>query len=291
MSRFNCRRFAVFFVLSASFLPVAYSTVPSTFTYQGSLKQNGAPMTGNYSMEFRITNSAGALYWSSGVRTINIQDGLYKVDLAPGAAVNWTTADPYMEIKLGTATLLPREKITSSVYALMAKELEGGIPGMTGEIRMWTTATPPDGWFICNGSTASRTTYAALFAVIGTTFGSGDGSTTFNIPDFRGRTPIGSGTGSGLTPRTLAGTVGAETHTHSITHKHRTDTVNSGGALAVAQNPFGTDGSFTGTVATFAASGPASAWPYQLTDDSTNSTSGAGSSMQPSLIINFIIKN
>lgn len=49
----------------------------------------------------------------------------------------------------------------------------------------------PKGWLECNGSTVSRTTYADLFNVIGTTFGSGDGNTTFNLPDMRGRTPVG----------------------------------------------------------------------------------------------------
>lgn len=51
--------------------------------------------------------------------------------------------------------------------------------------------TPPAGWLLCYGQAISRTTYADLFAVIGTTFGVGDGSTTFNLPDFRGRVGIG----------------------------------------------------------------------------------------------------
>lgn len=55
----------------------------------------------------------------------------------------------------------------------------------------WCTDTPPTGWLLCYGQAVSRTTYSALFAVIGTTFGNGDGSTTFNMPDFRGRLPLG----------------------------------------------------------------------------------------------------
>lgn len=62
---------------------------------------------------------------------------------------------------------------------------------ITGEIRMWSTPTPPAGWFSCDGSLVSRATYSALFAVIGTTYGVGDGSTTFAIPNFSSRTPIG----------------------------------------------------------------------------------------------------
>lgn len=65
-----------------------------------------------------------------------------------------------------------------------------------GTILDFAAATAPSGYLVCDGSAVSRTTYSALFAVIGTTWGSGDGSTTFNIPDFRGRTSIGSGTGT-----------------------------------------------------------------------------------------------
>lgn len=62
---------------------------------------------------------------------------------------------------------------------------------MPGEIRMWATATAPDGWLRCEGQAISRTTYSNLFAIIGTTYGVGNGSTTFNLPDFIGRVPVG----------------------------------------------------------------------------------------------------
>ena len=71
-------------------------------------------------------------------------------------------------------------------------------------------ASAPFLW--CNGAAVSRTTYANLFNVIGTTYGSGDGSTTFNVPDTRGRTIINQGTGSGLTERTIGQTGGSERH-------------------------------------------------------------------------------
>jgi hypothetical protein len=53
----------------------------------------------------------------------------------------------------------------------------------TGMVQMWTTATAPSGFLFCNGAAISRSTYAILFGVIGTTYGSGDGSTTFNLPN------------------------------------------------------------------------------------------------------------
>ena len=76
-----------------------------------------------------------------------------------------------------------------------------------GFIAAWPGNTPPDGWLVCNGATISRTTYADLFAAIGTTYGSGDGSTTFKIPDYQGDFLRGflSGTSSAIGTRQAEG--------------------------------------------------------------------------------------
>ena len=83
-----------------------------------------------------------------------------------------------------------------------------------GTILDFAAATAPTGYLVCDGSAVSRTTYAALFAVIGTTWGAGNGSTTFNVPDLRGRTAIGAGTGtaSDATAHALGSNGGTETH-------------------------------------------------------------------------------
>ena len=74
-----------------------------------------------------------------------------------------------------------------------------------GSLMMWATATAPSQWLLCNGAAVSRNLYAALFSVIGTTYGAGDGSTTFNVPNLAGRVPRGvNGT------YTLASTGGAD---------------------------------------------------------------------------------
>ncbi|MBL8033901.1 MAG: tail fiber protein [Leptospiraceae bacterium] len=72
---------------------------------------------------------------------------------------------------------------------------QNGPPGL---IVAYGGATAPTGWFICNGTTVSRTTYAALFTAIGTTFGSGNGTTTFHLPDLRGRFLRGADQGAGV---------------------------------------------------------------------------------------------
>ena len=90
-----------------------------------------------------------------------------------------------------------------------------------GEINMFAGSTAPMGWLICNGSAVSRTTYSALFAVIGTTYGTGDGSTTFNLPDFRNNFPVGAGSTYSLNSKGGSNTVTLNvnqipSHNHTI---------------------------------------------------------------------------
>lgn len=82
-----------------------------------------------------------------------------------------------------------------------------------GVILMYAGATPPGGFMLCNGNQVSRITYPALFTAIGTAWGVGDGTTTFNLPDLMGRVAAGAGAGAGLTNRVLGTKFGAETHT------------------------------------------------------------------------------
>jgi microcystin-dependent protein len=110
----------------------------------------------------------------------------------------------------------------------------------TGSILMYGAAAAPTGYVLCDGSAISRTTFAALFAVIGTTWGVGDGSTTFNVPDLGGRSPFGKATAG--TFATLAATGGAETHTlvtselpahtHTYLNYDAAGSVTGGGAIS-----------------------------------------------------------
>lgn len=112
-----------------------------------------------------------------------------------------------------------------------------------GTIVWYGSSATPTGYLKCDGSIVSRETYTSLFAVVGETYGAGDGASTFQLPDLRGRSPLGSGTGSGLTARTAGTSVGEETHvltsaeiashTHSIAespHTHTWPAVGSAGA-------------------------------------------------------------
>ena len=107
----------------------------------------------------------------------------------------------------------------------------GGV--VIGSITAYAGSTAPNGYLICDGSAISRTDYAKLFEVIGTTYGSGDGSTTFNIPDCRESALVGIGTrGSGVATHDTY-TLGEfkddqlQSHTHSYNYP-RSDSFNGG---------------------------------------------------------------
>lgn len=78
-----------------------------------------------------------------------------------------------------------------------------------GEIRMFGFSRVPEGWFACDGSLKAISEYDTLFFLLGTTYG-GDGTTTFAVPDLRGRVPIHQGTGPGLSPYVMGQQAGSE---------------------------------------------------------------------------------
>lgn len=98
---------------------------------------------------------------------------------------------------------------------------------MTGAVSWFATNAPPANWLECNGGAVSRTTYAALFTRIGTTFGVGDGATTFNLPELRGEFVRGWDNGRGVDAARTFGSAQADelkAHTHTATGSFVADT-------------------------------------------------------------------
>lgn len=90
-----------------------------------------------------------------------------------------------------------------AVAALEKIKTAMGVINPVGVVQAFAGSTTPDGWLLCDGSAVSRTTYAALFEAIGTTYGSGDGSTTFNLPNLtdkfiQGNSTSGTAKAAGL---------------------------------------------------------------------------------------------
>jgi microcystin-dependent protein len=129
--------------------------------------------------------------------------------------IDWSTGDKWLRVEfrpnlVDAFTLISNTQSSASFYAFSARTAEelkttganGQVlkhngttwvagtddnGGPAGGLIAFTGTTAPTGWLLCDGSQVSRTTYAALFAVIGTAYGAGDGSTTFHLPDLRGR--------------------------------------------------------------------------------------------------------
>jgi microcystin-dependent protein len=192
-----------------------------------------------------------------------------------------------------------------------------------GSILMWSTGSAPTGYLLCNGDAVSRSTYAALFAVIGTTFGTGDTTTTFNLPNYVNRMPYGAtvGTTGGSTTistsnlpshdHTFSGNTGAmnsnQAHNHSASDAGHYHDLNTDPPLT---GIFGqTTGASQGPTAGFTGgAGVAVHNPYTLyavaqisvgatnidhlhAYNGTTSATGSGAAfLPPYLGINFIIK-
>jgi microcystin-dependent protein len=192
----------------------------------------------------------------------------------------------------------------------------GGQPSAppVGIIHPYAGATAPLGWLLCNGAAVSRTTYAELFAVCGTTYGAGDGSTTFNLPNLTDRVPTGSGSlyargekGGSETVTLTTSNMPAHTHTvnpgahsHTINHDHVNDphthsvpasssqNVASGTGATVANNATGTSGSTTNNTQTYNGSSGSTDLP---TYTSTSIGSGtAFNNMPPYLGVNYVVR-
>lgn len=177
-----------------------------------------------------------------------------------------------------------------------------------GTIIDYVSTTPPTGFLECDGSAVSRTTYADLFAVISTTYGAGDGSTTFNLPDFRGRSAMGRGTGTGggssgsgaptggsaLTARTIGNWLGEETHTLTTTEmpSHTHTVTDPGHAHGI--DVYGS-GSFNDTLAQGnhslqAASGELTANATTGITIANSGSGGAHNTVQPVVVVSKMIR-
>jgi microcystin-dependent protein len=232
-----------------------------SFTVNGNLSVTGT------------TALTGALTYG-GVALANSVTGTGSMALSASPTFTGTPLAPTAAVGTNTTQI-----------ATTAFVLSNGVP--TGAINMWGTGTAPTGWLLCAGAAVNRTTYAALFAVIGTTFGVGDGSTTFNLPNYTNRVPYGT---------TLAATGGTAdavvvSHTHTATsvvadptHAHASfsNGAFNGGGAGNSMGQFGNPGGFATT--------SASTGITVATTNSTEGVSGTGQNLPPYLGINFIIK-
>lgn len=238
--------------------------------------------------------ATGALPTAITVASANIVDGtIATADIADSAVTSAKIADGTIvagdiadntitSAKLLTGTIATSKLATATVQLLTP----------SGALMPYAGASAPTGWLLCDGSAVSRTTYSDLFTAISTTFGAGDGSTTFNIPDLRGRTIAGKDNMGGTAANRVT-TAASQIDGTSLGYTGGSQSV----ALTLSNLPDHTHN--VGFTTLTRANGTGASYGDITQGSSTTGnvvdTVGAGlglahQNMQPTMILNYIIK-
>lgn len=271
------------------------------------------------------TSTAYTITSRQGFATLSAMDGLefaftphVTCGASPTLSIDGLSGQPIMAatgqsipagtLLAGTPYSLLYNNATNSFYLNGFFGNPYGIP-IGGGLVFWGSVTPNASFGFANGQAVSRTTYSTLFTLISTLYGSGDGSTTFNLPDTRGRVPVGADAGAGRISGTvfnsvgLGGVGGIESQTLttgqipaglsvSVTGTFSGNSTQSGGGFVLGNNvSSAVAGGAAGAIATptnFAASIPVSG-----TITGSGTASGGGGShpnVQPSIVCNYIMR-
>jgi microcystin-dependent protein len=257
-------------------------SIPAQITYQGTLKQRGVPANGIIQMEFQIINLDNSItYWNSQPINVPVTQGLFSQLLNPQNTLNpqnpldWENTTPYIQVTINPTTqpvtLAPAEPITTTMFSLVAatvvdasvstqKIADGAVTQQklaasigivpAGTIVAYGGINDPPGWLICDGREVNRTTFASMFSAVGVAFGSGNGTTTFNIPDFRGRFLRGQNQSTGRDPDSSTRTtmssggnpgdaIGSVQSQQIIAHAHTINDPGHNHNLPVGEGQFG----------------------------------------------------
>jgi microcystin-dependent protein len=265
----------------------------------------GLTLVRNSSSQFQLTSvdvtadfavgrrlrEVGATTVYGSVASVSFTGGHTLVNVTNDAAANIPTSLTRVDVSCSDLLSIPPSSAQSTT------------PNTAGTLRWSAASTPEADELTCNGAAVSRSTYSVLFAKIGTTWGVGDGSTTFNVPDLRGRTLVNSGTGSGLTARTLGQqAIGAETHAltgaengphvHSGTvHSHDVirELADSDATAGGGNGKLVGDGNESGSLVTITGAGATAIQPDGGGDTGSSGSGTGHNNMQPSAVGNVFI--
>lgn len=202
---------------------------------------------------------------------------------ASAAATSASTASTHKTAAETAETNAEAAQAAAEVAQAAAEAAASSLSIPAGTIVPYGGSSAPTGWLLCYGQAISRTDYSGLFGVIGTTYGNGNGSTTFNVPDLRGRFPLGKDDMGGSAANRVAGATslnGNGGNQYLQNHVHGTGTL----AIAASSNTSIADGGGTPQGAA------AESHTHGLSGSTGNPTSATVSQMNPYLVINYIIK-
>jgi microcystin-dependent protein len=237
----------------------AAADAPAIIPLQGFLQDaSGEPVDGVHRLTFSLYDAAsdGRALYTDDWLSVDVDNGYFVVYLGNqedeplDLALFRDNQDLWIEVIIdGEEIVQPRTYLASVPHAGFAQycgeaQTLGGRPASdlvpAGALMPFAGREAPAGWLIADGSSVSRETYAALFAAIGVVYGEGDGSTTFRLPDLRGRAAVGAGAGADLTERQLGASFGSETHALSAAelpgHTHAGMTAAAGGHSHTTSN-------------------------------------------------------
>lgn len=183
----------------------------------------------------------------------------------PNTGFRWNETDDYWEVTNDGSTYIPI------------------LQQPVGMITPFAGSSAPTGWLLCYGQTVSRTAYAGLFAVIGSTYGAGDGSTTFNVPDLRGRFPLGKDNMGGSAASRIINTAGSNLGGNAGTETH-TLTVSE---MPVHDHGINVSAGYTSSTGLITQSSNGS---YGTKDTNNEGGGGAHNNMPPYMTLNYLIK-
>ena len=167
---------------------------------------------------------------------------------------------------------IPAIEISAAGGVTIPDLTSGGVP--SGAVFYFAASTAPTGYLEANGAAVSRATYAALFAVVGTTYGAGNGTTTFNLPNLRGQFLRGWDNGAGVDPARVFGSSQAqatEAHQHIMPISWNTG---NGDMLLPNSYLYGSSGSFTRTAVNGSTTAQSAAATAPLVSTQIGTTSG-----------------